>query len=51
MNPLKRLGRRRASVLGLLATAALVTTGTATAAPDGIQASALGRRRAFRRPR
>ncbi|MGW0613612.1 non-reducing end alpha-L-arabinofuranosidase family hydrolase [Streptomyces sp. NPDC002788] len=43
MNPLKRLGRRRASVLGLLATAALVMPGTtATGAPDGVQASTLG---------
>ncbi|MET9680597.1 non-reducing end alpha-L-arabinofuranosidase family hydrolase [Streptomyces coeruleorubidus] len=43
MNPLKRLGRRRASVLGLLATAALVTPGTTAAgAPDGAQAGTLG---------
>ncbi|MFJ8468997.1 non-reducing end alpha-L-arabinofuranosidase family hydrolase [Streptomyces swartbergensis] len=42
MNPLKRLGRRRASVLALLATAALITPGTATGAPEGVQASTLG---------
>ncbi|WP_030948672.1 non-reducing end alpha-L-arabinofuranosidase family hydrolase [Streptomyces sp. NRRL S-646] len=43
MNPLKRLGRRRASVLGLLAVAALVTPGTAAGAPGpAIQASTLG---------
>ena len=43
MNPLKRLGRRRASVLGLLAVAALVTPGTAAGAPGPtIQASTLG---------
>ncbi|GGU21202.1 non-reducing end alpha-L-arabinofuranosidase family hydrolase [Streptomyces coeruleorubidus] len=49
MNPLKRLGRRRASVLGLLAMAALITPGTAAGAPDtaqagtpGTQASTLG---------
>ncbi len=41
MNPLKRLGRRRASVLSLVAMAALVTPGaatTATAAPDATAA-------------
>lgn len=42
MNPLKRLGRRRASVLGLLATAALLTPGTATGAPDADRAGTLG---------
>ncbi|MYS88650.1 MULTISPECIES: non-reducing end alpha-L-arabinofuranosidase family hydrolase [Streptomyces] len=42
MNPLKRLGRRRASVLALLATVALVTPGTATGAPDDVKASTLG---------
>lgn len=34
MNPLKRSGRRRASVLGLLAATVLMTPGTATASPD-----------------
>ncbi|MFE4822202.1 non-reducing end alpha-L-arabinofuranosidase family hydrolase [Streptomyces sp. NPDC056704] len=42
MNPLKRLGCRRASVLGLLAATVLVTPGTATAAPDAVRASTLG---------
>ncbi|MFI6009886.1 non-reducing end alpha-L-arabinofuranosidase family hydrolase [Streptomyces sp. NPDC051243] len=42
MNPLKRLGRRRATVLSLLAVAALVTPGAATAAPDADRASTLG---------
>lgn len=45
MNPLKRLGRRRASVLSLLAVAALVSPEAATAAPDSpdaVRASALG---------
>ncbi|AZP15267.1 non-reducing end alpha-L-arabinofuranosidase family hydrolase [Streptomyces aquilus] len=42
MNPLKRLGRRRATVLSLLAAAALVTPGTATGAPDAVKASTLG---------
>ncbi|MFH9066085.1 non-reducing end alpha-L-arabinofuranosidase family hydrolase [Streptomyces coeruleorubidus] len=42
MNPLKRLGRRRASVLGLLAMAALITPGTATGAPGTAQAGAPG---------
>ncbi|MFI8231170.1 non-reducing end alpha-L-arabinofuranosidase family hydrolase [Streptomyces sp. NPDC085900] len=42
MNPLKRLGRRRASVLSLLALAALVTPGAASAAPDAVRASTLG---------
>lgn len=50
MNPLKRLGRRRASVLSLLALGALVTPGAATAAPDSsapgapdaVRASTLG---------
>ncbi|WP_128436087.1 non-reducing end alpha-L-arabinofuranosidase family hydrolase [Streptomyces cyaneus] len=45
MNPLKRLGRRRASVLALLAAAALVTPGTANGAPgtpDDVKASTLG---------
>jgi endo-1,4-beta-xylanase len=42
MNPLKRLGLRRASALGLLTTAALLATGTAGAAPTQIQAGTLG---------
>ncbi|WP_369240318.1 non-reducing end alpha-L-arabinofuranosidase family hydrolase [Streptomyces sp. R21] len=45
MNPLKRLGCRRASVLGLLAATVLVTPGTATGAtgaPDTVRASTLG---------
>ncbi|WP_030682642.1 non-reducing end alpha-L-arabinofuranosidase family hydrolase [Streptomyces cellulosae] len=45
MNPLTRLGRRRASVLSLLAVGALVTPGAATAAPDApdaVRASTLG---------
>jgi endo-1,4-beta-xylanase len=48
MNPLKRPGRRRASVLSLLALGALVTPGAATAAPDApsapdaVRASTLG---------
>jgi endo-1,4-beta-xylanase len=42
MNPLKRLGRRRASVSALLAAVALVTPGTATGAPDAVKASTLG---------
>ncbi|WP_119580718.1 non-reducing end alpha-L-arabinofuranosidase family hydrolase [Streptomyces europaeiscabiei] len=45
MNPLKRLGLRRASVLSLLAVAALITPGAATAAPDApdaVRASTLG---------
>ncbi|MFF3334515.1 non-reducing end alpha-L-arabinofuranosidase family hydrolase [Streptomyces sp. NPDC002888] len=42
MNPLKRLGLRRASVLGLLAATVLVTPGTATGAPDAVRASTLG---------
>lgn len=45
MNPLKRLGRRRASVLSLLAMAALVTPEAATAATDAadaVRASTLG---------
>ncbi|MFB0617906.1 non-reducing end alpha-L-arabinofuranosidase family hydrolase [Streptomyces sp. AGS-58] len=42
MNPLKRLGRRRASVLSLLALAALVTPGTAAGAPATVKASTLG---------
>ncbi|MER5446661.1 endo-1,4-beta-xylanase, partial [Streptomyces sp. NPDC002764] len=42
MNPLKRLGRRRASVSALLALAALVTPGAASAAPDAVRASTLG---------
>ncbi|MDC0773504.1 non-reducing end alpha-L-arabinofuranosidase family hydrolase [Streptomyces sp. HD] len=42
MNPLKRLGRRRASVLSLLAVGALVTPVAATAAPDAVRASTLG---------
>ncbi|MFI2435307.1 non-reducing end alpha-L-arabinofuranosidase family hydrolase [Streptomyces sp. NPDC018693] len=41
MNPLKRLGSRRASVLGLLAAAVLMTPTTATGSPD-VQASTLG---------
>ncbi|MEU1514985.1 non-reducing end alpha-L-arabinofuranosidase family hydrolase [Streptomyces sp. NPDC005811] len=42
MNPLKRLGRRRASVLGLLAATVLVTPTVATGAPDAVRASTLG---------
>ncbi len=45
MNPLKRLGRRHASVLSLLALAAVVTPGAASAtpdAPDALRASTLG---------
>ena len=42
MNPLKRLGSRRASVLSLLAVATLVTPGAAAAAPDAVRASTLG---------
>lgn len=43
MNPLKRLGQRRASVLSLVAAVALVVTGTAAAVPDTTaQASTLG---------
>ncbi|MFI5556171.1 non-reducing end alpha-L-arabinofuranosidase family hydrolase [Streptomyces sp. NPDC051738] len=42
MNPLKRLGRRRASVLALLVAVALATPGTATGAPDAVRASTLG---------
>ncbi|MFF1604740.1 non-reducing end alpha-L-arabinofuranosidase family hydrolase [Streptomyces mirabilis] len=48
MNPLKRLGCRRASVLGLLAATVLVTPGTASGAPDApgapdtVRASTLG---------
>ncbi|MGQ4365663.1 non-reducing end alpha-L-arabinofuranosidase family hydrolase [Streptomyces sp. SAS_272] len=56
MNPLKRIGCRRASVLALLAATVLVTPGTATGAPgsatgvpdtaagapDAVRASALG---------
>ncbi|AYN38118.1 1,4-beta-xylanase [Streptomyces dangxiongensis] len=42
MNPLKRLGRRRASVLSLLAVAALVTPGTAAGASGTVRASTLG---------
>jgi endo-1,4-beta-xylanase len=45
MNPLKRLGRRRASVLSMLAVATLVTPVAATAAPaapDAVRASTLG---------
>ncbi|TQJ37545.1 non-reducing end alpha-L-arabinofuranosidase family hydrolase [Streptomyces sp. SLBN-115] len=45
MNPLKRLGCRRASVLGLLAATVLATPGTATGAPDApeaVRASTLG---------
>jgi len=42
MNPLKRLGCRRASVLGLLAATVLVTPGIATGAPDAVRASTLG---------
>ncbi|WLW58155.1 non-reducing end alpha-L-arabinofuranosidase family hydrolase [Streptomyces sp. YU58] len=41
MNPLKRLGRRRASVLSLLALAALVAPEAATAAPDAPRAAAV----------
>lgn len=42
MNPLKRLGCRQASVLGLLAATVLVTSGTATGASDAVRASTLG---------
>ncbi|MFF4836942.1 non-reducing end alpha-L-arabinofuranosidase family hydrolase [Streptomyces sp. NPDC001315] len=42
MDPLKRLGCRRALVLGLLAATVLATPGTATGAPDAVQASTLG---------
>ncbi|MFE1886698.1 non-reducing end alpha-L-arabinofuranosidase family hydrolase [Streptomyces diastatochromogenes] len=42
MNPLKQLGRRRASLLALLAAAALVTPGTATGATGAVKASTLG---------
>ncbi|MGA5895208.1 non-reducing end alpha-L-arabinofuranosidase family hydrolase [Streptomyces venetus] len=42
MNPLKRLGCRRASVLGLLAATVLVTPGTAMSASDAVKASTLG---------
>ncbi|MDQ0585392.1 non-reducing end alpha-L-arabinofuranosidase family hydrolase [Streptomyces rishiriensis] len=42
MNPLKRLGCRRTAVLGLLAATVLATPGTATGAPDAVQASTLG---------
>ncbi|MEV5902432.1 non-reducing end alpha-L-arabinofuranosidase family hydrolase [Streptomyces sp. NPDC052127] len=45
MNPLKRLGWRRAPVLGLLAATVLATPGTATGAPDTpetVRASTLG---------
>ncbi|MET7656775.1 hypothetical protein ABZT00_39080, partial [Streptomyces sp. NPDC005486] len=42
MNPLKRLGCRRASILGLLAATVLATPGTATGAPDAVRASTLG---------
>ncbi|MFD5743591.1 non-reducing end alpha-L-arabinofuranosidase family hydrolase [Streptomyces massasporeus] len=42
MNSTKRLGCRRASVLGLLAATVLVTPGTATGVPDAVQASTLG---------
>ncbi|GAA2630400.1 non-reducing end alpha-L-arabinofuranosidase family hydrolase [Streptomyces vastus] len=42
MNPLKRFGLRRASVLGLAAVMALVTPGTANGAPDAPKASTLG---------
>ncbi|MEU1576638.1 endo-1,4-beta-xylanase [Streptomyces collinus] len=42
MNLLKRLGCRRASVLGLLAATVLVTPGTAIGATDAVQASTLG---------
>lgn len=42
MKPLKRFGRRRASVLGLLAATVLMTPGTTTGSPDAVQASTLG---------
>ncbi|CAM5375654.1 hypothetical protein SGLAM104S_08552 [Streptomyces glaucescens] len=42
MNPLKRPGLRRASVLGPLAATVLVTPGTATGSPDAVRASAPG---------
>ncbi|MEH0638273.1 endo-1,4-beta-xylanase [Streptomyces bottropensis] len=40
MNPLKRLGRRQASVLGLAAVMALVTPGIATGAPETVPGAA-----------
>ncbi|CAM5417971.1 hypothetical protein SGLAM104S_02738 [Streptomyces glaucescens] len=42
VNPLKRPGLRRASVLGPLAATVLVTPGTATGSPDAVRASAPG---------
>lgn len=42
MNPLKRPGRRRTSVLGLPAATVLMTPGTATGSPDAVQVSTLG---------
>ncbi|WP_405854340.1 non-reducing end alpha-L-arabinofuranosidase family hydrolase [Streptomyces sp. NBC_01515] len=42
MNPLKRLGCRRVSILALLASTVLATPGTATGAPDAVRASTLG---------
>ncbi|NUP18217.1 MAG: 1,4-beta-xylanase [Streptomyces sp.] len=42
MNPLKRLGCRRASVLALLAATVLATPGTASGTPDAVKASTLG---------
>ncbi|MEV6616679.1 non-reducing end alpha-L-arabinofuranosidase family hydrolase [Streptomyces sp. NPDC051051] len=42
MNPLKRPGRRRASVLGLLAVAAMVTPTTVTGASGAERATTLG---------
>ncbi|MEV0977299.1 non-reducing end alpha-L-arabinofuranosidase family hydrolase [Streptomyces sp. NPDC049915] len=42
MNWLKRLGSRRAPVLGLLAATLLMTPGTATGSPGAVQASTLG---------
>ncbi|MDT0566111.1 non-reducing end alpha-L-arabinofuranosidase family hydrolase [Streptomyces sp. DSM 3412] len=42
MNSLKRIGRRRAAVLGLAALVALVTPGAASGAPDAVKASTLG---------
>lgn len=42
MNPLKRPGRRRVSVLGLLDATVLMAPGAATGSPDAVQASTLG---------
>lgn len=42
MHPLPRAGLRPTSVVGLLAAAVLLVSGTATAAPDTVQATTLG---------